>query len=520
MCKCSMPEKVPYKVALSPYLVALPVRTISTLAHWLISTLFCCMGMGKKYYWMAAILLWSAVVHAQPFSADTLPAYNAPVVYDKNYSTPFVMGEIYVDGNKRTKAYIIQRELPFKSGDSIYLPDLVNAFEVARQQLFNTGLFNEVIVSLKAFRGYYVDVNIQVKERWYIFPIPYVKPVDRNLSEWARQGFGVDRLNYGFKFTHYNFSGRNDKLRLWLITGYTRQVEFQYEQPYADKSLKHGYRIGFKYLFNKEVNYGTTDNQQMFADTFAQGIKQWSANIDYLYRPGLRTFNTFRLSINNIQIDTAVVALNPKYFDGGRRTVTFPDLSYTLNYYKVDYIHFPLKGWMGEFGFLKRGFSKDMNMWQLNGRLTRAWELSKKNYFMWQGYGVIRFPFDQPYYNHRLFGYGDLYLRGLEKYVIDGVAGLMSRQSYRRELIRFNVPTFLKSTSHDKIPFRFYARAFFDAGYAYNKSVPGNSLVNRVLYTYGLGMDIVTFYDLIVRLDYSFNQLGQNGLFLHIKNDL
>jgi hypothetical protein len=107
----------------------------------------------------------------------------------------------------------------------------------------------------------------------------------------------------------------------------------------------------------------------------------------------------------------------------------------------------------------------------------------------------------------------------LEKYVIDGVAAFMSRQSLRRELIRFSVKTYLKSKSHDKIPFRIYARAFGDVGYAYNKTFTANSLTNRMLYTAGAGVDIVTFYDFILRFDYSFNQLGENGLFLHIKTD-
>ncbi len=40
-----------------------------------------------------------------------------------------------------------------------------------------------------------------------------------------------------------------------------------------------------------------------------------------------------------------------------------------------------------------------------------------------------------------------------------------------------------------------------------------------MLYTAGFGIDLVTFYDLSFKLDYSFNQLGQNGLFLHIRND-
>ena len=61
----------------------------------------------------------------------------------------------------------------------------------------NTTLFNDVVVALKSFRGYYVDIIISVKERWYIFPLPYLKPIDRNLTEWATQGLGFDRLNYG-----------------------------------------------------------------------------------------------------------------------------------------------------------------------------------------------------------------------------------------------------------------------------------------------------------------------------------
>ena len=129
-----------------------------------------------------------------------------------NNSSVFVVGKIYIEGNKRTKSYIIERGLPFKTGDSILLPALVEGFELSRRQLMNTTLFNDVYVALKAFRGYYVDIIIAVKERWYIFPLPYLKPVDRNLTEWATQGLGFDRLNYGFKFTYYNFTGRIDFL--------------------------------------------------------------------------------------------------------------------------------------------------------------------------------------------------------------------------------------------------------------------------------------------------------------------
>jgi hypothetical protein len=162
------------------------------------------MRIPKKYYTVAILLLGSLLLRAQPTTTDS-QAVAAPVstTVQEPQPTPFVVGLIYIEGNKRTKSYIIKRELPFNTGDSIYLPDLVKGFEIGRQQLFNTGLFNEVIVALKAFRGYEVDIIIQVKERWYLFPLPYLRPVDRNLSEWARQGYGLDRINYGLKFISF-----------------------------------------------------------------------------------------------------------------------------------------------------------------------------------------------------------------------------------------------------------------------------------------------------------------------------
>jgi hypothetical protein len=158
-------------------------------------------------------------------------------------------------------------------------------------------------------------------------------------------------------------------------------------------------------------------------------------------------------------------------------------------------------------------------MWQFVGRLTKGWQLSRKNYFLWQGAGTLRLPFDQPYINQRLFGYGDIYLRGLENYVIDGVAGALSKQTLRRQIFKFNIPTYIKSQSHDHIPISIYAHIFGDAGYSYNRNFTDNSLVNQFLYSYGAGIDFVTFYDFNLRVDYCVNQLNQKGLFLHIKGD-
>jgi outer membrane protein assembly factor BamA len=461
-------------------------------------------------------LCYGIAAKTQPLVTDsTSPASSNDSTHSNAY---FIIGDIIVSGNKHTKDYIIERELPFKSGDSLQLSELVKQFEVAREQLINTRLFLEAVVAVKAIHGYVVDVGIDIKERWYIFPIPYVKPIDRNLAEWAKQGYGTDRLNYGFKFVHYNMSGRNDKLRLWLITGYSKQLQFQYDQPYADKTLKHGYKVGFGYASNKEINYATVNNQQQFNDTLS-GFKSWNGYIEYDYRPGLRTFHALRLSYTRLNLDKDVIKLNPKYYKDGVNKIDLPEISYSVKYYDVDYIPYPLKGWMGEVSLLKRGIHSYTEMWQLSARYSKAVEFGKKWSVNWEGLGTLKLPFDQPFYNSQLFGYRDFYLRGLEKYVVDGVAGILGRQTLRKELLRFNVPTFITSTTHDRIPFTIYAKAYTDVGYAHNKVFRENSLVNKMLYTTGFGIDVVTFYDFVFRFDYSFNQLGQNGLFLHFKNE-
>ncbi|MEJ0104748.1 MAG: POTRA domain-containing protein [Bacteroidota bacterium] len=113
---------------------------------------------------------------------------------------PFIVRSIAISGNRKTKPQIILREIPFSPGDHFRLQDLVRKFEDARRQLMNTVLFHEVIVALKSIDGYKIDVMVDVKERWYIFPVPNLKTVDRNLNQWIVENkLSLSRVNYGLK---------------------------------------------------------------------------------------------------------------------------------------------------------------------------------------------------------------------------------------------------------------------------------------------------------------------------------
>jgi hypothetical protein len=105
----------------------------------------------------------------------------------------------------------------------------------------NTALFHEVVVELQNTDGNNADVKIELRERWYLFPVPYFRYIDRNLNQWLVENKGdLDRVNYGIKVFHNNFTGINDKLNLWLINGYTKQISFGYDRLYIDKNMKWG----------------------------------------------------------------------------------------------------------------------------------------------------------------------------------------------------------------------------------------------------------------------------------------
>jgi hypothetical protein len=245
--------------------------------------------------------------------------------------------------------------------------------------------------------------------------------------------------------------------------------------------------------------------------------RQWSGNIDITYRPAIRTRNTLRIAYIKQQVDPTIIHLNPKYFTAGSTTLSFPEISYKLEFSDLDYNPYPQKGMSGEVSLLKRGFNSDFSMWQFAAKGTKHGFLAPKLSYSLGASGVLRVPFDQPFINQRLLGYGDFYLRGLEKYVIDGVGAMLLKTTLRRQVFQFYIPTPFRS--HDRIPFTFFAKTYADAGYTYTRTSLSNTLNNRMLYTGGFGVDVLTFYDLSFKFEYSFNQMGQSGFFLHFKND-
>jgi outer membrane protein assembly factor BamA len=432
--------------------------------------------------------------------------------------TVFTVRNIIITGNKKTKPAIILREIPFKQGDQFSLQQLVERFEIARQQLINTYLFHEVIVSLKGFEADNIDVAVDVSERWYLFPLPYFKPADRNLNQWLFEEDGnLARVNYGAKILHSNFTGHNDKFRLWLVTGYTKQFSINYDRPYFDKAMKWGMKVTMAMGKNREVNYITLNNKQQFLKDQTDYLRHFfTAGFEISYRKAIRSKHKFGINYFSEKIRDTVVALNPVYFPAGRKSVQFPELYYTFQYFNLDYNPYPTRGYAAEFSFAKKGFDKIINVWQLSAKGSANWHITPKTFLNTRMFAAIKFPFKQPFSNQQLLGYNDTFMQGYEYYVVDGVAGAYLKTSITRELFKFNIGLPGNSfVENKKIPFRIFAKIFGNTGYVYNPDPGNNLLANRLLSSAGVGIDILTIYDFIFKIEWTFNQLGQNGLFLH-----
>jgi hypothetical protein len=431
-------------------------------------------------------------------------AQNAPLI-----------GGIEISGNIKTKYFIILRELPFKVGDSLANAQIGPAFIKAKQLLLNTQLFVDVNIDTTQIDNN-IQVRVQVKERWYLFPVPYFRLVDRNFNQWwVDQNRSLDRVNYGIKFTQNNVSGRNDNLNVWLITGYNKQFSARYTLPFIDKKLTKGFSIGFAYATQKELNVTTANNKQVFFKHSTDAKKLWRFDAAYMYRPDTKKRNTVRISYSNETIADTILKIQKNYYPGQTTVQKALDISYRYQFIDVSNISYPTAGNYTDLFFLKRFATPAQSLFQMSVRQLYAKKVSTKSFLLFDVSGAYKSPIDSVFSNARLIGYGGMQLRGLEYYVVDGTAGVVARNAFHYNLTNWTLHNPLQTKTHDKIPIRLYFKLFADAGYAYHiYAAPSNSLSNTLLYTYGAGLDVVSVYDFVFRIEYSRNQLKRDGLYL------
>jgi hypothetical protein len=188
----------------------------------------------------------------------------------------------------------------------------------------------------------------------------------------------------------------------------------------------------------------------------------FTASGAYLLRKGFYKRHIFSLGYSFISVSDSIIKYNPNYFNVPESKVNYPDIGYAFQYIHTNNIQYPLTGKIYGFSVYKRGLDLKggINALSLDFGFNRFIPHGKNWYSSVETHAKIKAPFTQAYINQRALGYGDLYLRGLEDYVVDGVASFLAQYTLKKKLVSFNIPVPIKNNVVPKIPFSFFAKTF------------------------------------------------------------
>lgn len=426
---------------------------------------------------------------------------------------------IQIEGNKKTKEWIITRELPFKTGDTIDTADFSAKLQQAEQNLMNLSLFNFVFM-VPQIEHSEVSIRIIVKERWYTFPYPIFELADRNFSTWLKAK-RWDRVNYGVQLQQDNCRGRRETLKLVFRRGYDQEYGISYEIPYIDKRKSVGIGLVALYDRSHETPVSSKDNQLLyFKSAVGAAIEKYNFGLLVSYRKEVHNSLDLLIGFNQLHISDSLSSLYPDFFTRGTANRHF----FLHAKYKNDYRDikaYPLKGHYFDVELMKTGFGffeNNPDVFSLKSSLRKYYVLADNWYAALGSGGKVSLG-GQPYYYQRGLGYENEMVRGYQHYVVDGQQYLYGKANVKYALLeeqRIHLK-WLPFSKFNTIPYSIYLNIFTDAGYAWDRFYEnGNPLNNSFLFGAGIGLDYVTYYDKVIRLEWALNKQKESGIFIHL----
>ncbi|GAB4447664.1 MAG: hypothetical protein OHK0036_02240 [Bacteroidia bacterium] len=435
----------------------------------------------------------------------------------------YYIDTIEIEGNKKTKNNIILREFVKKQGDTVTANRLDYIIQRSQQNIFNTNLFVFDTVYYEKTDSNKIKLHTHLQERWYIWPVPIFEIQDRNFNTWW-QTKDLFRINYGIVVDHENFTGRKDKFSLVIQRGYSEKYGIVFRKPYINQRQTIGFRTSFFFKQNNEMQYNTYHNQPIFFRDYNKHIVQLiEAKLSFTYRKKYFDSHTFEMAYNYWMFNDTLLKLNPLLLnDMAIHQLQYFYLYYSYVFNNTDIQYYPLKGWAAGFSITKNGLGlpvENIDNYFVFGTIkkftpiTKWFNTANAIYLKWTDSKNI------PYFFNRSIGYGNNNVRGYEYYITDGQQYFMTKNALRFRLLKPHIIPlkWLKIKQFNTIPIYIYFNLFYDAAYVQDKYFyQNNFLNNRWIYGYGAGIDFITYYDLVFRVEWAINHLQQTGIYLHL----
>lgn len=435
-----------------------------------------------------------------------------------------IIEDIIMVGNHKTHERVIDFEMAIEVGDTVPLSTLADKIALEEKRILNTRLFTYVKINIKDWDQTTGRLSLEVNlhENWYIYPAPIFELADRSFNVWwQEQKRSFKRVNYGARIDHLNLTGNKDRLKLKLQFGYVRKYELKYSYPY----LKGGWGLATNWFYSeqKEIGYITEGNKTLFAKLEDERImlRRFRISSSISRRIGLRFFQTIRLAFHRNSIDDYVAEqLNSQYFLDGATSLRFLKLEYNADYDRRVFTIYPEGGYRLRFNIKKEGFGfeTDYNNLSVVASVEKYWKIRNRVILESRLRAKTNLIRDRiSFANNTGLGYGGNIITGYDLYVIDGTDFLLHKNAIKIPLFDqvINWDDWMKMRQFKKMSLKAWLRWNIDYGYVNERHYTvGNPLNNQWLIGYGPALDILIFNSIMIQMEYSFNEIGDQGFFL------
>lgn len=449
-------------------------------------------------------------------------AVNASCQRDSAYAGPFGIAGIIIEGNRETKERVILRELTLREGDTARTSEqLYYLLERSRQNVYNMGLFNSVRVVPTYLSPHEVILTVTVSERWFYWPTPIFKYSDPNFNTWwLTRDFR--RVYYGAFLYRYNMRGRNETLYAKVQLGYAKEFAVRYRFPFIDKKQRWGLAFGAGRTQQDEITTGTRGNKREFITLRGRETRrEWKGDLEATLRPAFDMRHSFRIGYTHADVLDTVARAVPTYFTVGAMRLDYFSIGYTFTHDQRDNRVYPLSGTFTMFKADHYGLGllgdDQVDLTTFYGAVQRSWRTSER----WSLGGSLRAKVsvapELPYYMQQGLGYDD-YVRGYEYYVIDGEHYMLFKANALWALVKPREYVFsgMKNDNFKTLYLAVYLNAFADFGKVWDTRYQNkNFLANELQQGYGVGVNVVSSYDQVMRVEFAVNAVDERAFYLH-----
>jgi outer membrane protein assembly factor BamA len=466
--------------------------------------------------------------------------------FPEDFSNSYIKVVSYeITGNERTKEQIVIREMDFSMDDSLATfevktpgfaqngqkrfsmadsSEVVRRMRYSRENIINTKLFLTVDMYLEEVEGKSYKIRIDVKERWYFWVFPVIQLDHPNFNDWLKSP-DFSLLTQGIFVSHNNMWGLSHQASFIGYFGSSNGLGLGYYIPWIGKGQKIGLRIGGIYRNSSVVEYGSLQNERQLI--FEPGsMKEFTLVNTLTLRPGLYNYGKVKVAFDNVQIsdelynrtlDESLASFLPL----GMQDIYYLSLYAEYAYDSRNNKAYPLKGtYMKGFvdkyglGIISHDvdyfyYGVDMHFYQ---RISDRWYTSEMFKLVESSGENISYKFKQNLTS------GDDFIRGYDLYALRG-----DDMYYFRSNLKYNVikPGILpprkekhKDSKFRNVPYAFYINLIADVGFMRDEFYGDyNPYNNKGLFSWGLGMDFISYYDLVLRFEYMYTSIGTHGFF-------